>query len=71
MGIAPGVPEEESQSGRVKMMVRRAPEGYKKTLGREHTSTIDTVNNLGVLYRNGTTLHDAARPNSGQPLHYS
>jgi hypothetical protein len=32
------------------MMYNRALAGYEKTLGPEHTSTLDTVNNLGVLY---------------------
>ena len=31
-------------------MYQRALEGYEKAWGPEHTSTLDTVNNLGVLY---------------------
>src|SRR5437773_7526126 len=33
-------------------MYQRALAGKEKALGPEHTSTLDTVNNLGVLYRN-------------------
>lgn len=29
---------------------QRALQGYEKELGSEHTSTLDTVNNLGNLY---------------------
>jgi tetratricopeptide (TPR) repeat protein len=32
-------------------MYARALEGREKALGRDHTSTLHTVNNLGVLYR--------------------
>ena len=32
-------------------MYQRALEGYEKALGRDHTSTLDTVNNLGSLYK--------------------
>ncbi|SLM38811.1 nb-arc and tpr domain protein [Lasallia pustulata] len=31
-------------------MYRRALEGYEKAWGPEHTSTLDVVNNLGLLY---------------------
>ena len=31
-------------------MYRRALEGKEKAWGPEHTSTLDTVNNLGILY---------------------
>ncbi|KAI9776053.1 MAG: hypothetical protein M1839_000656 [Geoglossum umbratile] len=33
-------------------MYERALRGYEKALGAEHTSTLDTVNNLGNLYAN-------------------
>ncbi|KAH8588539.1 hypothetical protein B0O99DRAFT_582895 [Bisporella sp. PMI_857] len=33
-------------------MYERALRGYEKALGAEHTSTLDTVNNLGNLYKN-------------------
>jgi tetratricopeptide (TPR) repeat protein len=32
-------------------MYERALASYKKALGLEHTSTLDIVNNLGVLYK--------------------
>jgi len=32
-------------------MLQRALAGYEKALGPNHTSTLDTVNNLGLLYR--------------------
>jgi Tfp pilus assembly protein PilF len=31
-------------------MYMRALRGYEKAWGAEHTSTLDTVNNLGALY---------------------
>jgi tetratricopeptide (TPR) repeat protein len=33
-------------------MYLQALQGYEKVLGAEHTSTLETVNNLGVLYKN-------------------
>tara|TARA_R110002003_G_scaffold3248_1_gene24989 strand:+ start:3831 stop:4031 length:201 start_codon:yes stop_codon:yes gene_type:complete len=35
---------------RAEQMYRRALEGKEEVLRREHTSTLDTVNNLGNLY---------------------
>jgi hypothetical protein len=32
-------------------MYERALARYEKALGAEYTSTLDTVNNLGILYR--------------------
>ncbi|KAF2728891.1 hypothetical protein EJ04DRAFT_448464 [Polyplosphaeria fusca] len=31
-------------------MYKRALQGTEKALGRNHPSTLDTVNNLGILY---------------------
>jgi tetratricopeptide (TPR) repeat protein len=48
--------------GRLKdaeMMYNRALAGYEKAWGPEHTSTLDTVNNLGNLYRDQGRLEDA------------
>ncbi|KAF2182318.1 hypothetical protein K469DRAFT_231788 [Zopfia rhizophila CBS 207.26] len=42
-------------------MYRRALEGYEKTLGRDHISTLDTVSNLGVLYMNQGKLCEAEK----------
>jgi len=42
------------EHGRLKdaeMMYKRALAGFEKALGLEHMSTLDTVNNLGVVYR--------------------
>uniref|UniRef100_A0ACC1R8X0 Uncharacterized protein n=1 Tax=Lecanicillium saksenae TaxID=468837 RepID=A0ACC1R8X0_9HYPO len=40
-------------------MCERALQGYEKAWGPEHTSTLDTVNNLGVLYKNQGRLKEA------------
>jgi Tfp pilus assembly protein PilF len=38
---------------------RRALEGKEKALGPDHTSTLDTVNNLGSLYKYQGRLKEA------------
>jgi len=40
-------------------MCQRALQGYEKALGRDHTSTLNTVNNLGLLYRHQGRLNEA------------
>jgi tetratricopeptide (TPR) repeat protein len=40
-------------------MYQRALQGYEKALGAEHTSTLDTVSNLGILYQNQGRLAEA------------
>ncbi|KAJ5627817.1 hypothetical protein N7490_010045 [Penicillium lividum] len=40
-------------------MFKRALEGKEKAWGREHTSTLNTVNNLGTLFRNQGRLQEA------------
>ncbi|KAK5110509.1 hypothetical protein LTR85_000999 [Meristemomyces frigidus] len=40
-------------------MYMRALKGYEKALGADHTSTLDTVNNLGLLYRDQGKLAQA------------
>ncbi|SLM37738.1 nb-arc and tpr domain protein [Lasallia pustulata] len=40
-------------------MYRRALEGLEKAWGPEHTSTLDTVNNLGNLYANQGKMAEA------------
>jgi tetratricopeptide (TPR) repeat protein len=42
-------------------MYQRALEGKEKALGREHTSTLDTVNNLGNLYSDQGKLDEAEK----------
>ena len=40
-------------------MYQRALEGYEKALGPDHTSTLNTVNNLGILYKDQGRLTEA------------
>ena len=40
-------------------MYRRALEGKGKAWGPEHTSTLDTVHNLGNLYKNQGKMKEA------------
>ena len=40
-------------------MYVRALKGKKKAWGAEHTSTLDAVNNLGVLYANQGKMAEA------------
>jgi hypothetical protein len=40
-------------------MYKRALRGKEKVLGTEHTSTLQTVNNLGILYSNQGKLAEA------------
>ncbi|KAN0067922.1 HET domain containing protein [Elaphomyces granulatus] len=40
-------------------MYQRALQGYEKALGRDHTSTLSTVNNLGNLYKDQGKLDEA------------
>jgi hypothetical protein len=40
-------------------MYLRALQGKEKALGAEHTSTLDTVNNLGNLYNNQGKMAEA------------
>jgi tetratricopeptide (TPR) repeat protein len=44
-------------------MYQRALEGYEKALGRDHTSTLNTVNNLGLLYA------DQGRPTEAESMY--
>ncbi|KAI4086028.1 MAG: hypothetical protein L6R37_008451, partial [Teloschistes peruensis] len=52
----------DSMMGRLKEaeeMYMRALKGYEKAWGAEHTSTLDTVNNLGLLYENQAKMAEA------------
>ena len=54
----------DSMMGRPKeaeAMYQRALDGYEKAWGREHTSTLDIVNNLGNLYSNQGNLVEAEK----------
>ncbi|KAE9566034.1 hypothetical protein CGMCC3_g17791 [Colletotrichum fructicola] len=51
-----------SDQGRLKeaeAMYERALQGREKALGPDHTSTLDTVNNLGILYSDQGRLKEA------------
>ena len=43
----------------VEAMYRWALEGYEKAWGPEHTSTLNTVNNLGLLYAEQSKMQEA------------
>ena len=49
--------EEDRQ--RAEQMYQRALAGYEKASGPQHTSTLDTVNNLGLLYADLGRLEEA------------
>ena len=42
-------------------MYERALAGYEKALGPDHTSTLRTVHNLGILYADQGKLGEAER----------
>src|SRR5437764_1428619 len=42
-------------------MYMRALQGYKEALGSKHTSTLHTVNNLGLLYADQGKLGEAEK----------
>ena len=42
-------------------MYERALQGYEEALGPSHTSTLDTVNNLGLLYADQGKLAEAEK----------
>jgi tetratricopeptide (TPR) repeat protein len=46
---------------RAEKMYQRALQGREKAWGPEHTSTLDTVNNLGILYKNLGRLDEAEK----------
>jgi tetratricopeptide (TPR) repeat protein len=50
---------DQSKLGEAEKMYQRALEGKEKALGLEHTSTLDTVNNLGLLYAYQGKLDEA------------
>ena len=41
----------QGKLGEAEKMYTRALQGYEAALGPDHISTLDTVNNLGLLYR--------------------
>ena len=42
--------QQNDMSAEAEKMYRRALDGYEKAWGQDHTSTLNTVNNLGLLY---------------------
>src|SRR2546430_1263907 len=48
-----------TQAGEAEQMYQRALAGNEKALGRDHTSTLMTVNNFGLLYWNQGKLAEA------------
>ena len=46
-------------------MYKRALKGKKASWGQEHTSTLDTVNNLGNLYKNQGRFREAEASTNG------
>jgi len=54
-----GMLRQQIQYDAAEKMCRSALQGYEKALGPEHTSTLITVNNLGLLYRDQGKLAEA------------
>jgi len=52
---------DQSKLAEAEKMYQRALDGYEKALGPEHTSTLDTVNNLGRLYKDQGKLAEAEK----------
>jgi tetratricopeptide (TPR) repeat protein len=51
--------KDEGKMAEAEAMYVRALQGKEKALGAEHTSTLDTVNNLGVLYADQGKMAEA------------
>jgi Tetratricopeptide repeat len=45
-----GLYANQGKMAEAEVMYLQALQGYEKVWGAEHTSTLDTVNNLGLLY---------------------
>jgi tetratricopeptide (TPR) repeat protein len=55
-----GLPSlDQGKLGEAEEMYQRALQGFEKAWGLEHTSTLDTVNNLGNLYADLGRLDEA------------
>ncbi|MCJ1271049.1 hypothetical protein MMC22_010948 [Lobaria immixta] len=50
---------DQSKMKEAEIMYNRALKGYEKAWGPEHTSTLDTVNNLGILYADQGKMEEA------------
>ncbi|RFN43712.1 tetratricopeptide-like helical domain, partial [Fusarium flagelliforme] len=58
-GVFGGLYADQGRLDKAEAMYERALQGYEKTWGPEHTSTLDTVNNLGLLYKSQGRLDKA------------
>ena len=56
-----GMLKQQIRYNSAKKIYERALQGYEKALGAEHTSTLDTVNNLGLLYADQGKLDEAEK----------
>ncbi|KAH7016555.1 uncharacterized protein B0I36DRAFT_436187 [Microdochium trichocladiopsis] len=54
-------PQGKGKLGEAEKMYLRALDGREKALGPDHTSTLDTVNNLGNLYKSKGKLGEAEK----------
>ena len=54
-----GLYEQNDMNAEAEQMYVRALRGYEKAWGAEHTSALDTVNNLGLLYANQGKMAEA------------
>ncbi|KAF2203800.1 FabD/lysophospholipase-like protein [Delitschia confertaspora ATCC 74209] len=52
---------DQSKLNKAEKMYQRALEGKEKALGRDHISTLNTVNNIGNLYRSQGKLDEAEK----------
>jgi tetratricopeptide (TPR) repeat protein len=52
---------QQTQYDAAEQVFQRTLQGYEKALGSEHISTLDTINNLGVLYKNQGKLNEAEK----------
>jgi tetratricopeptide (TPR) repeat protein len=51
-------------------MHQRALQGYEKALGADHTSTLDIINHLGILYNDQGKLAEADKLYQRAPQGY-
>jgi tetratricopeptide (TPR) repeat protein len=54
-----GLYQQNDMNAETEQMYLRALRGYEKALGAEHTSALNTVNNLGNLYKNQGKMAEA------------
>ena len=54
-----GLFNDQGKLAEAEQMYQQALAGYEKALGLDHTSTLQTVNNLGLLYHDQGKLAEA------------